>query len=828
MAKRTNLVKVLAAFGVGTIAAGAGLANLSASATTTKTIGGKEVSSFQMEYGASVRIGVDVETGIRFKATLSDQQYTALEGLEESQTGVAVNYGVLIVPADKFGEAELTVANIFESGTYCLEKECSCTKTHLAAVEYKKLANDSTTDGVMNLRGSLEQIQKENLTREFVGLAYIEYSVTADETTTSSYVFADYALPVDENDQPITDGTRELANTTRSMTYVAQKAIEDEEVSADEATTLTKEYITPLAGNKYKYTINHYLPDDDSETPTYTSAPVPETVYAELSTGVTAANIAKSTLTNKAEYASYATYGTDTTKSNTSGIVYANGKTVLNNYYVARNTVLFSSADTTDVANVATANKLTTVEKADPLGGENEVVKFTSANNWGNLYLTFQESKIDEANSAHWDYLTVRMYATATLADGATTTQQTNFNNISSIDMFSWNTKLGSVQLNTWVDFIVSKKHLNNPYSQLINSETGSVLSQEKFEDEFKADFISTNSNPAKFFQTNAYSSISNVTVTYYIDSITWGVDVEAPEISTADISKVYEGKFNPTITVTDDKILNTVWGNAIIGPEYTSEVYAIGEDGARTFVEAESDGTWDLEKGNYVLVVTANDGNATDVIGNVSTKEILFEVIEDTRTDGCLTAFDLPSEVSYIVDNHSNTKDNSRISLIDEYEGREGVLKFETATVTDKEYGGYFYLNFSDEMITKIMNAYNDSTVDFTFTISMRVEVSGTPSWYGSYGVDLYGVKYAYANQEEQTFHNVGVWEDYSFSRKDMQTVFGWETTASKETSTKFYKQLTAVNQFFCLQGHTCIKNATITYYVDSISFSTSPVTAE
>ena len=816
MAKRTNLVKVLAAFGVGTIAAGAGLANLSASATTTKTIGGKEVSSFQMEYGASVRIGADVETGIRFKATLSDQQYTDLEGLEESQTGVAVNYGVLIVPADKFGEAELTVANIFDSGTYCLEKECSCTKTHLAAVEYEKLANDSTTDGVMNLRGSLEQIQKENLTREFVGLAYIEYSVTADETTTSNYVFADYALPVDENDQPIADGTRELANTTRSMTYVAQKAIEDEEVSADEATTLTKEYITPLAGNKYKYTINHYLPDDDSETPTYTSAPVPETVYAELSTGVTAANIAKSTLTNKAEYASYATYGTDTTKSNASGIVYANGKTVLNNYYVARDTVLFDGGDGTDFANLQTAftkgNSIGVLTKNVTYEGKDNLTKVVldgENKQYGAGYLNMgiADEKIDLANNANWDYLTVTMCVTTTV-------------DTETLPMYSKNRFLGNVAVGEWVDFVIPKATLNTSNSYLGKN----FASKADVDSAFSAWYgMAQQDNQANYshylFYTNLESlkySQTGTNVTYYIDKITWDVDVTAPVISGSNAKIFTESEtvnYVPTATIADDYN---------IAPTSTFEMYSVDGDGVRTLLEA-VDGSYALTKGtNYVLVITAQDSPVSDMVGNVTTKEYPVQIC--SVADGL--TFDSDAENGYLKNGGSawagvtSTVGEWKNSVTFGANTATGVLSYHSDCSATKRYGGYLHLNFSEAQIADILSKFylEDGTTvnpDFKLTFNMAVSLECLAD-----GATVYLVNKNVASSTNGPMatleHETWVTVEVSSSTLINE---GWTSTAN------ITKYLNGTSALWYIQNDTIPSNnaGALTYYFDSISWTGS-----
>lgn len=808
MAKRKNLIKVLATLGVSALVAGAGVSTLSAGATAEKTVAGKGVDSFQMVYGASVRCGDGVENGIRFSATISDDEYKALEKLEET-SGVSVNYGVLIVPADMFAEADLTEANIFQNANYCLENcESGCSKTHLATVEYATLADDSATDEVMNLRGSLIRIKEDNINREFVGLAYIEYEKENDPTQ-NEYEFANYALPVDENNNPIAEGVRELANTTRSMTYVAQRAIVKNEVDATTAQTLASDYIAPLANYDFKYYVNHHL---DSDTV------VTETLYGKLNSEVTAQHIAK---TNPTEYSHYATYGASA-DSNTSDIVYANGRTVLNYYYAEQ--TLFSSADTADVANLVKANSLTEATMGKPDGSPsdmNDVVKFTANNNYGNFNLSFDESKIDSANSAHWDYLVVRMYATATM-----TNPTDAFNAITSIDMFSWNTKLDTIQLNTWVDMIISRKHLNNPNSQVINTKDGAVLSQTAFENEFKADYINTRATANKFFWTNTYGSISGATITYYIDKITYGVDVKAPEIDTENISKVYaEGTFTPDITVTDDIIKTTTYSTTTIAPAYSIELFSLDNQDVRTPVSAGNDGSYVLEKGNYVMLITANDGNATDVIGNVATKEVEFEVVDTYY----VTSFDNATDINYALDKVTNDVDPTISYATEHGEGenkKEGILVYQSTTKPSNTYGGYLFLNFSDEMITAILNAYNDTSVDFTFTLSMWVEVQdlATGAWgYDTYGVDLYGKKYSYANTNDMYY--AGQWQDFTFTRSEMQTVFGWEETASKTETTMFYKTLTGATQLFCLQSHTCGKDASITYYIDSISFSTNVI---
>lgn len=315
------------------------------------------VSDFQMQYGASVRFGTtDGKDGIRFTAEMSADSYNALEALQTDES-VAVNYGMLIVPADYGREgsstykAPLTKDTIFGTNAlYTLvdctpeadNDGCDCGKTHIASVEYETLGGGDKKV----VRGSLVDLKTYNRMREFVGVGYIEYV----NGTTTQYILAEHAKSEDGT------GESDIENNTRSMSYVAQLAIEDDK--DDENDTLYKTYVQPFLATEYKYTVYHYLPDSDGEY----GVPVVETAYATLGASVTAKHIVESSLENKAEYLDFTGYTLDETHENAvlESTVYANGNTELHCYYLppqATETRLLTFDDESQIGYLAATEK---------------------------------------------------------------------------------------------------------------------------------------------------------------------------------------------------------------------------------------------------------------------------------------------------------------------------------------------------------------------------------------------------------------------------------------------------------------------------------------
>lgn len=825
MTKNKKMIKVMATLGCTALLGGVGLGMQNAAAEPD-TLGGVDVTSFRMDYGASVRIKdteVLTDNGIRFAATISDEAHDALEALKKTEDGkdISVDYGMVIVPYDyiESGKVVLSLAtenneNGLFNGKFCFEdtttgEHTGCEKTHLAAVTYEEVVDDDATDGVHNLRGSLINVKQNNLTRRFTGVGYIAY--TYGETT--EYALAGYAY-----DYGTTENAN-ILNNTRSMTYVAQAAIKDNKLDATKLGMLEKNYVAPFADNEYAYTVNHYLPNENGVG--YQNV-ITETLYGKLNTPVSAANIAKSSVADKAKYKDYATYGF-TKDSNTSDIVFANGATELNCYYEARDTVLFNGSSEADRESLTKAYEKVSAaaisaeaEYTDANGEKREnltKIVLTAENEKygaGYLKLALQDEKLELANSANWDYLTVSMCMTTTRT-------------VSAVNMFSKNVNLGEVTVNKWMDFVISKSFLNNTKSYLEPSER---LSKEDLDAELLYSYAESNqalqNQNHNFFYTNTFTQTGeNENVTYYIEKIEWGVDVTAPVITMPTLAKAYEGTYTPAITVTDDIIPNTAWSTNVFGPNYVSTVYAVDGD-TRTEVATQTPGSWELSKGNYVLTVTANDGTATDVTGNVSaTEEFAFEVIEKpVRAPGEMTKFDSELELDYAkAVNEQGVVPT--ISWESEYKDRTGVLVYASQTANNANYGGYFYLNFDAETINKIWTAYNDATTEFSLTLTMYVEISTTSGDYETNGVSLYGGK-AYSYAKTGTKYEKDTWNDFTFNEQQLADIFGLNTSSS------FQSKLSGSTYLFYLGYPTLAKNATVTYYVDSITYSTTPIVAE
>ena len=313
---------------------------------------GATIKDFQMEYGASVRIGEkDGKDGIRFTATLPTSVYESLEKLETDNVSVA--YGMLIIPADYTQEssktytAPLSKETLFgENAKYtradCTpnigDNTCTCQKRHISYVESQTLTG---TSDIKFLRGSLVDLKEGNRMRAFVGLGYIEYKANG----ISEYFLAENAKNKDGT------GEANIENNTRSMSYVAQLAIADGK--DDTSNTLYTQYVQPFEDKSYKYEVHHYLPDK--------SEAIVQTLYAPLGEEVTANHIAETE-----EYAQYSAYTLDKENENAhmQDIVYANGKTVLRCYYTKETTDIvreFNFETQADAEKYLTIKKLSNI-----------------------------------------------------------------------------------------------------------------------------------------------------------------------------------------------------------------------------------------------------------------------------------------------------------------------------------------------------------------------------------------------------------------------------------------------------------------------------------
>ena len=316
--KRSRNKKVcLATFLVAAFALfGAGVATIDSVGASAENVVTAESVGLVMDKGAGVRLGTaDGNNGIRFVLTMNKTEYSSLMekvGTEENDLYSEISFGMIITKASYVSdEKELTVANLF-SNEAVFEWKPSDASEDWKVSEGKTLVVNQTfgylgtsEDYANDYVGfaSLVEVQEYNLTQEFVARGYMKYTA---KDGSINYRMADYYEDA-------------RTNNVRSMTYVAQKAAEDPEMSAY-VSTLNSLYINHSAvqAQTVDVTVNHHKVDVHGEE---------ISVTPEILTGKTiGATITATPLTEEG-------WIYDETKSTVSGVAYANNKTVLDLYY---------------------------------------------------------------------------------------------------------------------------------------------------------------------------------------------------------------------------------------------------------------------------------------------------------------------------------------------------------------------------------------------------------------------------------------------------------------------------------------------------------------
>ena len=293
--------------GFGGVVASAGTAE----ETPTPVI---DTISFKMKEGAGARYNLDLTGddryefgGLRFIAEISPEDITKLENAYTD-----INYGVVIAPLDCVKLAPLTAENLFgESAKYYWTddnqiaegEEIQANKKQI--IHHKSLLSDDEESSNKVVMGAIVDILPDNLTREFVGVAYIAYK----DGTAQKYEMAEYY-------------GGDVDNNTRSVAYVAQCASED---TTDSTLSgwLTDSYVTPVTATEASYSIEYYFEQPDGSF-------VADESLTETKTGLTVAD-GVSTEAKAAE----GLYVFDESNENNklSGSVYANDRLVLKSYY---------------------------------------------------------------------------------------------------------------------------------------------------------------------------------------------------------------------------------------------------------------------------------------------------------------------------------------------------------------------------------------------------------------------------------------------------------------------------------------------------------------
>ena len=195
-------------------------------------------SSLSMKYGASVRINSTEsyeDNGIRFSATISEAEYEAVRLMDNAV------FGMFIMPESyttRFGE--LTTENVNVGGVYDWKEnkadeyfyggsEIQAESHRILSMTYTELPDDINNDGYKVINGSVVAIKDENLDMNYVGRAFIRYEVDG----AYFYEMADWS-----------EGY--AGNNVRSVTGVAQKAIEDKnsDLTDEQRKALSDAYTT--------------------------------------------------------------------------------------------------------------------------------------------------------------------------------------------------------------------------------------------------------------------------------------------------------------------------------------------------------------------------------------------------------------------------------------------------------------------------------------------------------------------------------------------------------------------------------------------------------
>ena len=253
------------------------------------------VEDFLMEEGAAVRVAGDNVNGLRFSAEMSADTYTNLKAQGAS-------FGIVIVPKDYITAGyELTASNLFGANAkYSKTAESGAAQSVRRMLLLDGLTPaDRDNDGKYEIYGAITDILTNNLTREFVGVAYANINGT--------YIIASYYGD-------------DMENNARSIYYVSQRAVEENDKFASAVQT---KYINAYgdylsdegASYKREYTVNYVQTNSKGK-----SSVVSETFTANLN--------ATFDLTAKA-FDGY----TLTSPSMLKARIYANKENVFNFYY---------------------------------------------------------------------------------------------------------------------------------------------------------------------------------------------------------------------------------------------------------------------------------------------------------------------------------------------------------------------------------------------------------------------------------------------------------------------------------------------------------------
>ena len=231
-------------------------------------------SGFFIEEGASVRVNGNTyaENGLRYTIGMEKAAYDSV--MAENSGYTDITFGVLIAPASS--KYNLTPESVFglNGGTvkydWAVEDENGNltyngdgTKTRIINIQTDKLFNVKDRDGEdYYFHGSVINVNKNNLTREFQGKGYVRFKYNG------------------------VDGCIMLGNETnvRSIVYVSQLAVE---ANSEHSTWLKQNYIDAVGSVSANYTEENYLEQADGSfvVDAGTKKTISSTINASVSLG---------------------------------------------------------------------------------------------------------------------------------------------------------------------------------------------------------------------------------------------------------------------------------------------------------------------------------------------------------------------------------------------------------------------------------------------------------------------------------------------------------------------------------------------------------------
>ncbi len=252
-----------------------------------------------MEEGAFVRSVPDT-SGLKFISYMTAQDYNDLMDANYD----SVKFGMLIAPYDYVKENALVVDNRINEDAYYWEgytgettnKKQIINMSTTSMTQYEREGDDGS---YMALHGVLLKVLKENYTREFVGLGYVQITVDGQD----SYLFA----------------SGDIIANKRSIVYVAQKSLEK---GVADTNGVIAGYINEVTNLDTDYTVEYYLENDNGEF--IKDSQLTETLTAKINSQVSV---------SAKEIDSYVFDEDNVNNVLSVDKVYANGKTTLKLYY---------------------------------------------------------------------------------------------------------------------------------------------------------------------------------------------------------------------------------------------------------------------------------------------------------------------------------------------------------------------------------------------------------------------------------------------------------------------------------------------------------------